>query len=161
MIKPAHLALAFAALATGACSAAKTGAAGNSASAQAAPAARTAALNPCTLATRSEAAAAMGKPSSAGQFRKYGQGFCHWDGPTPDYEIYIQLADADLVDSFAHMPGTVTVSGMGDRAVWGKDGALYLSKHAHGAEINFTIPGSNAKMTPAERRFAQEVAARM
>lgn len=119
-----------------------------------------AAVNPCTFATQAQASAALGVPAKPGAYRNYLDGFCHFDGPTVDYEVYIQLMSADLAGSYAQVPDAVPVRGIGDQATW-MDGALYLRSHGRGAEINFELPHKPAHMTPGMEAFAKAVAAHM
>jgi hypothetical protein len=119
-------------------------------------------VDPCTFATRAEVSAALGKPASAGKHHaSFGGDICTFDGPTYDYEIYIQTMQPDLVDSYAHLPGTVPVSGLGDEAVWSKDGNLFIKKGDRAVQIHFEIPGKVTQLTPPLERFSRIVVNRM
>lgn len=117
--------------------------------------------NPCRLATQSEISAVMGKASARGQHHEsMGGDICTFNGPTYDYEIYIQTADPALVDSYTHLPGAALVTGIGDLAVWSQP-ALFVRKGGRAVEINFQLPSKPKRMTPTMQKLARTIASRM
>lgn len=117
--------------------------------------------NPCGLATRAEISTVLGKPAAAGQHHEsMGGDICTFNGPTYDYEIYIQTADPALVDSYTHLPGATLVKGIGDLAVWSQP-ALFVRKGNHAVEINFQLPSKPKQMTAAMQKLARTIAKRM
>lgn len=159
-MKQLFASLLAAAAILGGCSSAKTAAGREPADPPAGVKHRLAAVNPCTFATRAQASAALGVPAKPGAYRNYLDGFCHFDGPTVGYEVYIQMMSADMAASYAEVPDGVPISGIGDQATW-MDGALYVRSHGRGAEINFELPHKPIRMTGGMEAFAKAVAAHM
>lgn len=117
--------------------------------------------NPCKLATQGEISAVMGKPAARGQHREsMGGDICTFNGPTYDYEIYIQTADPALVDSYTHLPDATVVKGLGDLAVWSQP-ALFVRKGKHAVEINFQLPDKPKRLSPAMQKLARTIVSRM
>lgn len=119
-----------------------------------------AAFNPCTLATQSEVAAAMGHASEPGQYHPLVGGRCNFYDARSEYEIFLQSFDvAGLPDSLAQMGGQ-RISGIGEQAVF-SDGSFYVWKGGRGIQIGFLLPHPIPQMTPAAEKLAKTIASRM
>jgi hypothetical protein len=161
------VAIFLVALATCACSQTKSPPSGETAGGTAAPAPAASAatagsttFNPCKLVSPAEVSAVMGRASGKGEYHPILGGRCNFYDAQSQDEIFLQSVDPSLFDAYAHVPGAVTLSGIGDRAIW-VGGSLYVQKGSRGLQIGFFLPHALKQLTPSAEKLARTIVSRM
>ncbi len=161
------VAIFLVALVTCACSQTKSPPSGGSAGGSSAPApavsaatAGSTAFNPCKLVSPAEVSVVMGRASGKGEYHPILGGRCNFYDAQSQDEIFLQSVDPALFDAYAHVPSAVTVTGIGDRAIW-VGGSLYVQKGSRGLQIGFFLPHSLKQLTPSAEKLARMIVSRM
>lgn len=101
----------------------------------------------------------MGVKLGPGEFHAIVGGRCNFYSADSQKEVFLQVTDPALLDSFAHVGG-VPVTGIGDKAIW-LDGSVYVQKDGNVMQIGFSLPGPLKTMSPDAEKLAKIVASRM
>jgi uncharacterized protein YidB (DUF937 family) len=149
-------------------------AAGPSVAAQQSTSQAGAAVDPCTLITQAEAAAALGGPVDPGKQAAAGASSCLWSGNDPSKPISADGVDVSVtsVSTFdkSHKAGagiTVTpVPGLGDEAYFVDLGIGYMNLRVKKGSTAFTVTvmlsgASNDKLQAADKSLAQLIVGRI
>jgi len=108
---------------------------------------------------------------SPGEMRRFGIvtrcSFFYRADPSRDVLLDVQnetapVTDAELFDSYTHMPDVQRVSGIGEQALWNHSeigSGLDILKNGHMVEMK--VPRSIATVTPPVEKAAKAIASRM
>ena len=133
-----------------------------------------AAVDPCTLITQAEAAAALGGSVDAGQQAAAGASSCLWSGNDPSKiastdGVEVSVITVSTFDK-SHKAGsgiTVTpVPGLGDEAYFVDLGIGYMNLHVKKGSAAFTVTvmishGATDKLEAADKSLAQLIVGRI
>jgi hypothetical protein len=149
-------------------------AAGPSVAAQQSTSQAGAAVDPCTLITQAEAAAALGEPVDPGKQAAAGASSCLWSGNDPSKIVSTDAVDVAVIDvstfNQSHKAGagiTVTpVPGLGDEAYFVDLGMGFVNLHVRKGSTTFTVDvmlsgASNDKVMAADKSLAQLIVGRI
>lgn len=124
----------------------------------------TAISDPCKLLTVEEASAEMGVTVHIGRVQNAMAKTCQYIPPSNDWldALTVSVEDADFYDGLAGTPGSVPISGIGEKAVWlhlGASDHLDILKDGNLVEVIF--PSKSPARTAAMTQVGKEIAGRM